>query len=216
MGMSFNESAGGAIKSEVNSYKYENGTNTLRIVGEILPRYIYWIEGENKKNIPFEALCFNREAEAFLNQEKDWPKEFYPDMSCSWGYVTQIVIEDESAECGYSTQVLNLKKKYWEQVRTAAKKLGDPTDFKTGWDLHIIRKKTGPLPINIEYQLDALECSNRPLNEGELEAIKDLKPIDEVMVRPTPDAQKELLERLAKGNTEETDEETIEKDFKVE
>jgi hypothetical protein len=215
MALTFNQSAGSAKKSEINSFKFVNGDNTLRIVGNILPRYVYWIKGENDKNIPLECLSFDRDKEAFINQEKDWVKVFFPDLKCGWSYVTQCVVPDKDAECGYKTQVVNLKKKLWEQVITAAGKLGDPTNIETGWDIEIDRKKTGALAFNVEYQLKALDCEVRALNEGELEAIKDLKSMDEVMPRPTPDAQKELLDRITGKAKENTDEEMIEKEFDV-
>ena len=90
-------------------------------------------------------------------------------------------------------KVVNLKKKLWEQIITAAEDLGDPTDPNTGWDICFKRVKTGPLPYNVEYQLQALKCKPRALTEDELTAIADLKSMDDVMSRPTPDAQKELL-----------------------
>lgn len=216
MALTFNQSKGSAKKSEINSYKYVNGSNTLRIVGNILPRYVYWIKGENDKNLPLECLSFDRDAEAFINQEKDWIRVFFPDLKCSWSYVTQCVVPDDQAECGYKVQVVNLKKKLWEQVITAAEDLGDPTDPETGWDIKINRVKTGPLPFNVEYQLQALKCKTRALSEGERIALEDLKSMDEVMPRPTPDAQKELLDRVTGKSKENTDEEMIEEQFKVE
>ena len=78
------------------------------------------------------------------------------------------------------------------------------------------RVKTGPLPYNVEYQLQALKCKPRALTEAELAAIADLKSMDEVMPRPTPDAQKELLDKIRDntGAAEEIDE-TIEDEFKI-
>jgi hypothetical protein len=215
MALTFNQSAGSAKKSEINSFKFVNGDNTLRIVGDILPRYVYWIKGENEKNIPMECLSFDRDKEAFLNIEKDWVREFFPDMKCGWSYVTQCVVPDTDNPGKYKVQVVNLKKKLWEQVITAAKTLGDPTDVVTGWDIEIDRKKTGALAFNVEYQLKALECKKRPLNEGELEAIAELRSMDEVMPRPTPDAQKELLDRLSGKSSENTDDEALDEHFKV-
>jgi len=217
MALSFNESKGSAIKSEINAYTFKNGINTFRIVGDILPRYVYWIKGENDKNIPMECLAFDRNKEAFTNIEKDWVRDQNPDLKCSWSYVTQCVIADESTESGYAVKVVNLKKKLWEQVVGAARKLGDPTNPAEGWDIVVERKKTGALAFNVEYNLMALECEKRSLNEGELKAIEDLKSMDEVMPRPTPDAQKELLDRFSGKENEKanTDEEAIEDEFKV-
>ena len=102
----------------------------------------------------------------------------------------------------------------WEQIITAAEDLGDPTDPETGWDVQFKRVKTGPLPYNVEYQLQALKCKPRALGEYELTLIADLKSMDEVMPRPTPDAQKELLDRVRDSAGDEVDE-TIEDEFKI-
>ena len=74
--------------------------------------------------------------------------------------------------------------------------MGDPTDPETGWDVKFKRVKTGPLPYNVEYQLQVLKCKQRALGEDEMEAISELKSMDDVMPRPTPDAQKKLLDEI--------------------
>ena len=84
--------------------------------------------------------------------------------------------------------------------------MGDPTDPATGWDVKFKRVKTGPLPYNVEYQLQVLKCKNRELSEEEMSLISDLKSMDDVMTRPTPDAQKELLDRI-RGTEANVDEE---------
>ena len=92
--------------------------------------------------------------------------------------------------------------------------MGDHTNVETGWDVQFKRVKTGPLPYNVEYQLQALKCKTRALTEDELDLISDLKSMDEVMPRPTPDAQKELLDRIRDAGAEEIDE-TIEEEFNI-
>jgi hypothetical protein len=207
MALSFNQSKGQAKKSELNSYKYSEGDNSIRLVGDILARYVYWITGENDKNIPFECLSFSREEERFDNKEKDYVREYFPDLKCGWSYATQCIHDGQ-------IKVVNLKKKLWEQIITAAEDLGDPTDPETGWDIRFKRVKTGPLAYNVEYQLQVLKCKPRPLDDSERELMKTLKSMDEVMPRPTPDAQKELLDRLSGASSEETDDEALEAEFK--
>ena len=207
MALSFNKQTGGAQKSSISSFQYKDGDNKLRIVGDILARYVYWITGENGKNIPMECLSFDRNSERFNNVEKDWVREYYPDLKCGWSYATQCIDNGE-------IKVVNLKKKLWEQIITAAEDLGDPTDTETGWDICFKRVKTGPLPYNVEYQLQALKCKPRALTEDELTAIVDLKSMDDVMSRPTPDAQKELLDRV-RNHGEETDDEALDAEFNV-
>ncbi len=207
MALSFNKQTGGAQKSSITTFQYKDGDNKMRIVGDILARYVYWIQGENGKNIPMECLSFDRNSERFNNSEKDWVREYYPDLKCGWSYATQCIDNGE-------VKVVNLKKKLWEQIITAAEDLGDPTDVNTGWDICFKRVKTGPLPYNVEYQLQALKCKPRALEEGELAIIADLKSMDDVMSRPTPDAQKELLDRV-RNHGDETDDEALDAEFNV-
>ena len=207
MALSFNKQTGGAQKSSIDTFQYVDGDNKMRVVGDILARYVYWINGENGKNIPMECLSFDRNSERFNNVEKDWVREYYPDLKCGWSYATQCIDNGE-------VKVVNLKKKLWEQIITAAEDLGDPTDPDTGWDICFKRVKTGPLPYNVEYQLQALKCKPRALTDEEREAIADLKSMDDVMTRPTPDAQKELLDRV-RNHGDETDDEALDAEFNV-
>lgn len=209
MALSFNQTNGKAIKSSVDTYTYKDGDNKVRLVGDILARYVYWISGDNGKNIPFECLSFDRNAERFNNREKDWVREYYPDLKCGWSYAMQCIDPTDG-----KVKVLNLKKKLWEQIITAAEDLGDPTDPDTGWDVCFKRVKTGPLAYNVEYQLQVLKCKARPLTEAERTAIAELKSMEEVMARPTPEAQKELLDKLREASVPDVDE-SLEDEFKI-
>ena len=207
MAISFNQQKGSAQKTSISSFQYKDGDNSLRIVGDILARYVYWIKGENDKNIPLECLSFDRNVETFTNQEKDWVREYYPDLKCAWSYATQCIDNGE-------IKVVNLKKKLWEAIISAAEDLGEPTDPVTGWDIKFKRVKTGPLPYNVEYQLQALKCKPSPLSDKDTALLEELKSMDEVMSRPTPDAQKELLDRIRQAHTTEVDD-TLESEFNV-
>tara|TARA_B110000211_G_C14064003_1_gene546886 strand:- start:147 stop:839 length:693 start_codon:yes stop_codon:yes gene_type:complete len=210
MALSFNQSKGAAQKSSINTYTYVDGDNSIRLVGDILARYVYWIEGKNGKNIPFECMSFDRNAERFTNKETDWVRKYYPDLKCGWSYAMQCIHNGE-------VKVVNLKKKLFEQVMTAAEDLGDPTDTSTGWELKFKRVKTGPLAYNVEYQLQVLKCKPRALDADELELVANLKSMDEVMPRPTPDAQKALLDDIREDSSsaDNVDEEALEAEFKI-
>ena len=200
MAIAFNQHKGEAQKTTITGFQYRDGTNQFRLVGDILARYVYWIKGENGKDIPLECLSFDRDKEAFTNVEKDWVREYYPDLKCGWSYATQCI--DNGA-----VKVLNLKKKLWQQIVDASKKLGDPTDPDSGWDVVFERKKTGPLPYNVEYNLQHFECENRPLTANERGLYAGVRSMDDVMPRPTPDAQKQLLDRVRGASTPEVDKE---------
>jgi len=191
MAIKFNQAQGSAKKEKIDQYTYKEGDNKFRLVGDILPRYVYWIKGENAKNIPMECLAFDRDTETFNNKDKDYVREFFPDLKCGWAYAIQCIDPSDG-----NVKVVNLKKKLMEQIMVAAEDLGDPTDPETGWDVHFQRVKTGPMAFNVEYRLQALKCKNRPLTEEEQTAVADLRSMDDVLPRPTADAQLELLQRV--------------------
>ena len=212
MGIKFTNSSGSAKKSNLEQYAYKAGDNCVRLFGDLLPRYIYWVKGNKDKNIPMECLSFDRNAERFTNVEKDWVKEHYPDLKCSWAYSIQCIDPTDG-----KVKIFNLKKKLMDQIRVAAEDLGDPTDLETGWEVHFKRTKTGPNVYNVEYTLQTLKCqkSIRPMSATERAAVEAATPIDELLVRPTPDQQKEYLERMLTGASEANTDETIDEDFDV-
>jgi hypothetical protein len=198
MALSFKQTKGRAQKSSVESYEYKDGENTVRLIGGVLPRYVYWVKGTNNKDIPIECLAFSRDKEKFDNLEKDWVPDYHADLRCSWSYAVNCIDPKEG-----KVKVLNLKKKLFEQILTAAEDLGDPTDPETGWDVVFKRVKTGPLAYNVEYTLQVLRCKQRALNAQELELAEKALPIDEKYPRANPDEIKALLEKLQAGVEEE-------------
>lgn len=209
-GLSFGSVKGSGQKEKANSYKIVDGDNSVRLFGNILPRYLYWIKGTNDKNLPFECLEFNRATESFDKAEKDYVKEFFPDLKCSWSYSMMCLDKDNKP------QIFNFKKKLFDQIMANVADLGDPTDPQNGWLLKFNKKKTGPLPINVEYTLQTVKCLNSkgPLSAEEIEAIEKSKTIEELLPRATPAAQKELLEKIQKGEGDTIDE-SIEEELKV-
>jgi hypothetical protein len=206
MALAFSQTKGKAVKNSYESYQYKDGENTVRIVGGILPRYVYWLKGTNNKDIPVECLAFDREKEKFTNAQVDHVPEFFPDKKCSWSYSVNALVDGKVV-------VLNLKKKLFEQICSAAEDLGDPTDPVSGWDVVFKRQKTGPLPFNVEYTLSVLRCKKRALTPAELAAVEESVTIDLKFVRATPEEVKATLERITSGAEEEvvenTDQEAI-------
>ena len=207
MALKFGETKGRAVKKSVEAYEYKDGENTVRLIGGVLPRYVYWLKGTNNKDIPIECLAFDREKEKFTNAEHDHVPAFYPDKKCSWAYSVNCIDPKDG-----KVKALNLKKKLFEQILTAAEDLGDPTDPDTGWDVVFKRTKTGPLPFNVEYNLSVLKCKRRALTADERAVADSAEDIDSKFPRPTPDEVKAALEKIAAGATaddESVDQETV-------
>jgi len=198
MAIKFGNIEGKAKKSSVEAYTYKDGDNVIRMVGDVLPRYVYWLTTADGKRVPMECLGFDRDKEQFTNIEKDWVRHYYPDLKCSWAYAVQCIDSDGKVK------ILNLKKKLFESVMVAAEDLGDPTDIETGWPLCFKKQKTGPLPFNVEYTLQVLKCKPIPLTAEQKEAIKELPSIDDVISRPTADLQKDFIETRVLENSAET------------
>ena len=198
MALSFKNTKGKAQKSSVEAYTYKDGDNKVRIIGGVLPRYVYWVKGTNNKDIPIECLSFSREKEKFDNMERDHVPDFYPELKCSWSYVVNCIDPADG-----KVKALHLKKKLFEQILNAADDLGDPTDYDTGWDLVFKRTKTGPLAFNVSYDLSVLKCKPRPLTAEERAVADAAQSIDEKFPRATPEEQLALLEKLAAGSEED-------------
>ena len=201
MALAFNSTKGKAVKKSVESYTYKDGDNTLRLIGGVLPRYVYWVKGTNNKDIPLECLAFDREKEKFTNTEVDHVPSFFPDKKCSWAYSINCIDPSDG-----KVKALNLKKKLFEQILTAAEDLGDPTDLDSGWDVVFKRVKTGPLPFNVEYTLSVLKCKKRKLSAEERAVAEKAEDIDSKFIRPTADEIKAALDKITSGVDEAADE----------
>lgn len=199
MAISFGNTKGSAQKERIETYNFANKEDhRIRLVGDLLPRYVYWIKGENNKNIPMECLAFDRNTETFNNKEPDHVRDFFPDLKCGWAYAVQAIDYSDK-----TIKVVNLKRKLFDQILVAMEDLGNPTDIETGWDVVFKRSKTGPQVFNVEYNLQVLKCKPRPLEDWERDMIVNLKSMDDVLPRPTADAQLELLRKITSGGASE-------------
>jgi len=204
MALTFGNTKGKAIKNSHKTYQYKDGENTVRIVGGILPRYMYWLKGTKNKDIPIECLAFDRELEKFTNAELDHVQDYFPDAKCQWSYTCNALVTTDGKP---EVVVLNLKKKLFEQILTAAEDLGsDPTDPDNGWDIVFKRVKTGPAAFNVEYTLNVLRCKKRALTEDERAVILTSPTIDEKFIRQTPEEIKTFLEKLKNAGSNESEE----------
>ncbi len=208
-GLRFVDSKGKAEKNKIDSYKMVDGENRVRFFGNVLARYVYWLKGENNKDIPFECLSFNRNTEKWDNVEVDWVKRYYPDLKPSWNYSILCLHNGE-------VKLFNLKTKLMNQILDAAKDLElDPTDPDTGFDIVFDKKKTGPAVMNVEYVLRVLKLKSRALTEDERALIDAAKPIEEIMPRPTAEQQKELLDKLRGDTGESPEDDEVAEEFET-
>lgn len=202
MALSFNDVNGSAKTTKIDYFKFEEGDNEFRMVGGVLPRYVYWNKTPKNTAIAMECLGFDRDSEEFKNAEKDWHQHFFPDIKCKWSYVVQAFDKEGKLK------VISLRKQMFESIiQNASKHWGDPTDPKTGMKIVITKKKTGPQAFNVAYEVDVLGCKVQPLTDEQIKLLEDSPTIDELFQRQTPDEQKANIERIWFQATEEEEKE---------
>ena len=187
--------------------KLVTGENTFRILPDsILPAYTYWVKGANGKDLPFEALQFNRSTEKFENsnpcavRDKGVLDIKGEDIRCQWSYKCQVINKATGA-----VEVLQLKKGILNDIISVAQQLQfDPTDLDTGTWVTVTRKSTGPLPFNVEYTLQQLKCKSEPMAAEDLAKIEGIKTIEELFPKETYESQSERLEKHISGEKEES------------
>lgn len=202
MALKFTQTKGKAAKS-VDALEIKDNDNVVRLVGDVLARYVYWLKTADGKNVAIECLAFDRGLEKFDNRQPDPVREAMPAQKCSWAYAVQCITKPGTDEAAIKT--FNLKKKLFQQILTAAEDLGDPTDPETGWDVYFKKQKTGSHAFEVEYTLQVIKCGNgkRALTELERKLVSEMKPIDEVYPRPTVEQVTQQLAALNKPVVED-------------
>lgn len=202
MSVSFEKANGSAIKG-ADAYKITEGVNIVRLVGNVLPRYVYWFG-----KTPIECLAFDRDLEKFDNSISDPVRERFPDRKCSWNYAINCVVNMGTKENpDYKVKVFNLKKKLYEQIKLAAEDLGNPTDTAKGWDIVFKKEVTGSGRFDVAYSLMPLRCKPRALTPEELTVIEESSNIDEVCPRPSKQAVEKQIEDILNKESGEKEEE---------
>lgn len=205
----FTDLQGKASKAGPERFKPVNGRNQIRIIGSVVPSYKYWLKTKDGTSVPMECLGFNRDTEQFDNRTRDVVREFFPDKKCSWAYQS-LVIDREDGK----VKLFDHKKKLFESVLDAAKKkMGDPTDPETGWDIVFTREKTGPQAYNVEYRLETFELENKPLTEADKKAIDEsvetYGTIEEIAKVPTPEDQESFIRSNILPNENDVEQEVV-------
>jgi hypothetical protein len=165
----------------------------VRLLGGVLPRYVYWVVTKEGKKRSIECLSFNRETKAFDPNLPDPIKEVAP----------EILGEAGKPQFSYAAQLINrqtgqialfdpIKKQAYDELVALAKnpEYGNPADPVKGYDVTISKVRTGPLPQNVKYKVQPSR-ENSPLTDKEKEL--ELYDLDKILKRPTYEEQKKWL-----------------------
>lgn len=146
--------AGGGVERFSLSKDLKAGEKIkLRIVGDFVARYQYWIKNDEDKFRTVDCLSFDPETEQFVDDFKDAikgtpsPRNAKEDIKAEFAYAIQAFKEDGTLV------VIELKKGAFADIVGLAQDpdWGNPADTENGYSVSLTKTKTGPLPQNIEY-----------------------------------------------------------------
>jgi hypothetical protein len=206
---------GSAKKGKLDYFQPQMGENRIRILGDIVPRYVYWVQGPDKK-IPVECLEYDRESERFVGGA-DPVRDMFPDLGCQWAYTSQVFDYSDN-----KIKVFVFKKSIFEDILKQVKNAKspfynvDPTCPETGFDVVFNKEKDGPKVYNVSYTLDPFGMSSSVGKVGdEVTAQIDagnLKPIEELFPRPTVEDVKTSLDRIMNFGKETNQDDSADKE----
>ena len=198
------QSTGSNQRKEIERLTLSIGDTKVRLIGDVMPRYCYWVVTTEGKKMPVECLSFSRETESFDNNAQDPFKEIdtaiYSDKP-QFSYVCNVIDRTDG-----KIKLFDLRATIYSQIVDYASnpEYGNPADAAKGYDLTVKKEKTGPLPQNVKYTVVPAR-SNTALTEDEQKL--ELFELDRIYKRQTYDEQKEwLLQNTAFFSAEAGDE----------
>jgi hypothetical protein len=184
------QTSGNQQKREIERVTLGMGDTKVRLIGDVLPRYCYWVVTKEGRKMPLECLQFDRATETFNNSIKDPFKDIDPDVYAEkpqFAYVCNVIDRADG-----KIKLLDLRSTIYSQIVDYATNpdYGSPADAENGYDLTIKKEKTGPLPQNVKYTVIPAR-NNSALKPTEQEA--ELFDLEKIFKRQTYDEQKQWL-----------------------
>ena len=190
----------GGDRAEIVRIKLDKETTKVRIIGNVLPRYVRWVTTNEGKKHPLECLSFDRDTEEFTNARdpfKEIDEAIYNEKP-QFSYVVNVIDRADG-----KLKLMDIKTTVFKQIVDYARDpdYGSPADPENGYDITIKREKTGPLPQNVKYSVMPGRNST-PLTTSErtMEAFN----LDSIFKRSTYEEQKEWLWKNTAYFTEES------------
>ena len=176
-------------RAEIVRIKLDKDSTRVRIIGNVLPRYVRWVVTNEGKKHPLECLSFDRDQEEFTNARdpfKEIDESIYSEKP-QFSYVVNVIDRADG-----KLKLMDLKTTIYKQIVDYARDpdYGSPSDPENGYDITIKKEKTGPLPQNVKYSIMTSRNST-PLTEAE----RTIEPfnLDSIFKRSTYEEQKEWL-----------------------
>lgn len=177
-------------RREILRVALPNGDTKVRLVGDVLPRYCYWVVTKEGKKHPVDCLQFDRSNETFSASRPDPFTEIDPDVykdKPQFAYVCNVIDRKDG-----QIKLLDLRSTIYSQIVEYAKnpEYGSPADPVNGYDITIKKEKTGPLPQNVKYTI--IPARNSSALSEEDKAL-ELYELDKIFKQQTYEEQKDWL-----------------------
>jgi hypothetical protein len=184
------QTGSGAQRKEIERLNLDVGDTRVRLIGDVLPRYVYWLTTSEGKRMPVECLRFDRDLEIFNDSKKDPMKEIEEEIYSDkpqFAYVCNVIDRKDG-----KVKLFDLRATIYKQIVALAVNAdyGNPADSDNGYDITIKKEKTGVLPQNVKYSIMPAR-NNSPLKPEEREL--ELYDLDAIFKRQTYEEQKEWL-----------------------
>lgn len=177
----------------IERIKLGEGSNHLRLIGNVMPRYVYWVTNNEGKRTPVECLSFVRENETFtdragLDPMKEVDPSIYSDKPV-FSYVCNAIDRKDN-----QIKLFDLKPTIYRQVLDYAMnpEYGNPAGEEEGYDITIKKEKTGPQVMNVKYTCIP---SRRTVPLTDSERALETYDLEKIFKRPSYEDQKEFLLR---------------------
>ncbi len=184
------QTTGNQNKRDIERVTLGLGDTKLRLVGDVMPRYCYWVVTKDGKKMPVECLQFDRDTESINASIKDPFKEIDADVYAEkpqFAYVCNVIDRKDN-----KVKLLDLRSTIYAQIVDYATnpEYGSPADSESGYDLTLKKEKTGPLPQNVKYTVIPARSSKALTEE---ERALELYDLSKIFKRQTYDEQKQWL-----------------------
>ena len=166
------------------------GEVKIRFIGDVLPRYVYWVVNKEGRKMPIECLQFDKQTESFNSSLADpireLPAEIYSEKP-QFAYVCNVIDRSDGR-----IKLYDIRQTVYKQIVDLARnpEYGNPADPVKGYDITIKKEKTGPLPQNVKYTCTPSRTS-KPLSEDEQKM--ELYGLDKMYKRQSYEEQKKWL-----------------------
>lgn len=201
--MNWGNTKGEAQSNKVTYMKME-AQNRIRVVGDIVRKYEYWIRNDKGNSLPFENLDFDRDLEQFVQGNRNPVKELgLPNYLYKGGVETDNegnVVPAKSKKA-YVCPVINratnqveympLKQGVFDGIKEVMTKLNDPKQMKKFADadyrvknpmyVDIIFTKSGK-GLDTTYKVDILDVMDLVFDEDEYKAMLAQHELDKAMI----------------------------------